>query len=87
MRDPQLRGSFIAHMKQNGVAVTPHYTPLHLSSIGKRIGRFEGEDCNTSPGSASLVRLPIFHELGDAEQNEVIRNLHSFFVSRVESRL
>lgn len=74
-------------MKQNGVAVTPHYTPLHLSSIGQRIGRFVGEDRNTSHGSESLVRLPIFHELGEAEQDAVVRNLHSFFVSRVESRL
>lgn len=74
-------------MKQNGIAVTPHYTPLHLSPIGQRIGRFVGEDCNTSHGSKSLVRLPIFHEFGEAEQDKVVRNLHSFFVSRLESRL
>lgn len=67
--------------------MTPHYTPLHLSSIGQRIGRFVGEDRNTSHGSKSLVRLPIFHELGEAEQDEVVRNLHSFFVSHLDSRL
>jgi dTDP-4-amino-4,6-dideoxygalactose transaminase len=74
-------------MKENGVAVTPHYTPLHLSDIGKRIGRFVGKDRNTSLGSESLVRLPIYHELGEEEQGQVVRNLHSFFASRLGSRL
>ncbi|KAJ0384308.1 hypothetical protein COL922a_008669 [Colletotrichum nupharicola] len=79
LRDASRRSSFIQFMKENQVAVSSHYTPLHLSPIGQRIGRFVGEDKNTSRASSQLVRLPIYFGLSEDDQAKVIAAVHKFF--------
>ena len=66
-------------MKRAGVSVAAHYGPLHAAPFGREHGRFAGKDRNTTAGSESLVRLPMFYALEDAEQNKVIESLKEFF--------
>ncbi|MDP9121310.1 MAG: dTDP-4-amino-4,6-dideoxygalactose transaminase [Acidobacteriota bacterium] len=72
------RQSLIAHLKHRGILAVFHYVPLHLSELGKRIGR-GGEDCPvTVDVSDRLLRLPLFYDLSDTDQSRVIAALHEW---------
>ncbi|TDZ13713.1 dTDP-4-amino-4,6-dideoxygalactose transaminase [Colletotrichum sidae] len=86
LRDPARRPKFVQFMKERGVTTSSHYSPLHASPIGRRIGRFVGVDENTSPASVRLVRLPIYFAMSEDDQSKVISLVHDFF-GRPESRL
>ncbi|OHE97875.1 hypothetical protein CORC01_06738 [Colletotrichum orchidophilum] len=86
LRDASRRSAFAQYMKEHGVSVSSHYSPLHKSPIGKRIGKFVGKDENTSLASLQLVRLPIYFEISEGEQSKVISLVQSYF-GRKESRL
>ncbi|MCJ1224906.1 hypothetical protein MMC12_001553 [Toensbergia leucococca] len=73
------RGELVRWMKEAGVEVSAHYVPLHSAPFGKTRGRFVGEDVVTTKGSETLVRLPMFYELKDDEQNVVIEKLKGFY--------
>jgi dTDP-4-amino-4,6-dideoxygalactose transaminase len=77
--NPDQRSHFISHMKAHGVAVAPHYTPLHSSTMGQSIGRFVGLDNYTTLASSQLVRLPLYHELNADNQEAVIVAVTAFF--------
>lgn len=72
------RSRFIAHMKEHGIQVVPHYVPLHSSPAGKRFGEFSGEDINTTSMSERLVRLPLFYSMTDEQVKKVIEATLSF---------
>ncbi len=65
------RSRFIDHMNANGVMSVFHYVPLHSSPAGMRFGRAHGALPVTNSTSDSLVRLPLFPDLGD-DVNRVI---------------
>jgi dTDP-4-amino-4,6-dideoxygalactose transaminase len=71
-RSSDSRVKFIAHMKECGVQVVPHYVPLHSSPAGKRFGEFSGEDKYTTSMSERLIRLPLFYAMTDEQVKEVI---------------
>ncbi|KAK1962238.1 dTDP-4-amino-4,6-dideoxy-D-glucose transaminase [Colletotrichum sublineola] len=87
LRDASSRPRFVQFMKEQGVSATPHYSPLHKSPIGKKIGRFAGEDTYTSLSSLQLVRLPIYFELSEEDQSKVISLVRTFFERGEEARL
>ncbi|MEW9920364.1 dTDP-4-amino-4,6-dideoxygalactose transaminase [Marimonas sp. MJW-29] len=58
------RTEFIKFMKQRGVITPFHYVPLHSSPAGQRFGRKSGDLSVTDRISATLVRLPMFFDLG-----------------------
>jgi dTDP-4-amino-4,6-dideoxygalactose transaminase len=49
-----------------------HYLPLHLSDMGRRFGGHEGQCPVTESIADRLVRLPLFYQLSDADQQRVI---------------
>lgn len=72
------RTRFIQHLDERGVKAVFHYLPLHLSPMGLRYGGKPG-DCPVGERvSDQLVRLPLFTELGDAEQTTIIEAVRSF---------
>ncbi|MCJ1378829.1 hypothetical protein MMC17_001928 [Xylographa soralifera] len=73
------RRELVRWMKEASVEVSAHYVPLHSAPLGKTRGRFVGEDVVTTKGSETLVRLPMFYELEDDEQNIVIEKLKEFY--------
>ncbi len=65
------RDKFIAKMKENGVGVSSHYPPLHLTPGGKKFGKFYQRPLVTEKRSDQVARLPIWNGLG-AQQERVI---------------
>ncbi len=58
------RTEFINFMRQNGVITPFHYVPLHSSPGGQKFGRTSGDLRVTNMISDTLVRLPMFFDLG-----------------------
>lgn len=77
--DLAMRTALIAHLRACGILAVFHYVPLHSATAGKQFGRFVGEDRFTTKESERLVRLPLFFNLSDADQAQVIAEIHRFF--------
>jgi dTDP-4-amino-4,6-dideoxygalactose transaminase len=71
------RSAFIAHMRAHHIIAPFHYVALHLSDMGRRY-----HDGRALPASekltSCLVRLPLFYNLTDREQDEVIDRMREF---------
>ena len=80
LTDVEQRASFIAFMKSRGITTPFHYVPLHTAPAGQRYGRASGDLRVTNHVSDTLVRLPVFYELGDQIET-VIDAVQSFFAS------
>lgn len=68
------RTEVIERLKRNGVHPVFHYVPLHSSPAGTKFARVSGELRHTVNLADRLLRLPLWVELGDA-QNRVITEL------------
>jgi dTDP-4-amino-4,6-dideoxygalactose transaminase len=75
--DGETRDRFIAHMKGHGIIAPFHYVALHRSPMGARF-----HDGSALPRaeqlSECLVRLPLFFNLSDADQEVVIGRTQEF---------
>jgi dTDP-4-amino-4,6-dideoxygalactose transaminase len=78
--DQEIRTSLIEHLKSRGVMAIFHYIPLHSAPAGLKFARVSGSMANTENLAARLVRLPLFAELGD-DQQQVIDAVSEFFAS------
>lgn len=58
------RTAFIDFMKRHNVMTPFHYVPLHSSPGGRKFGRISGDLSVTDKISDTLVRLPMFFDLG-----------------------
>ena len=52
-----------------------HYIPLHISPVGESYGYKKGDLPITEEYSSRLVRLPLYADLKEEEQEEVIKCL------------
>jgi len=75
LHDSEGRDGLIRKMKQSDILTVFHYIPLHSSPAGQQFGRFHGEDRFTTSESEKLLRLPLFYNLSDADQQTVIEAL------------
>jgi dTDP-4-amino-4,6-dideoxygalactose transaminase len=69
---PSQQSQFIASMSERDVHVTFHYRPLHLSRMGKQVGRAVGDLPVSIDVSDRLVRLPIWPDMSDSQIAQVI---------------
>jgi dTDP-4-amino-4,6-dideoxygalactose transaminase len=72
LRNAAQRDAFIAHMKSHDIVTPFHYVALHLSPMGQRFHRDSRSLGISERLSTSLVRLPLFFNLTDHDQAEVI---------------
>ncbi|MGB9096681.1 dTDP-4-amino-4,6-dideoxygalactose transaminase [Erwinia sp.] len=79
LRDVEDRTALINWLKEAEILAVFHYIPLHSSPAGQRFGRFHGEDRYTQLESERLLRLPLFYNLTDNNQQTVINSLLSYF--------
>lgn len=79
LRDIEDRRRVIDFLGGKGVQAVFHYVPLHSSSVGRVMGRFSGEDRYTTRESERLLRLPIYFNMTDAQQEHVIDALLTYF--------
>ena len=80
--DRQQRSEFAKYMKEAGIVCSPHYVPLHHRPMLHKLGRFVGEDVYTTAESNRLIRLPLYYDLSDEDQDFVIRHVLNFFGGR-----
>ena len=66
------RDEFIARMKEHGIVTPCHYVALHLSPMGSRFHASRRPLCHSERLSSCLVRLPLFYNLSDDDQDQVI---------------
>ncbi len=78
MRDIDDRTAFISHMRDRGVICPFHYVPLHNAPAGKKYARVSGPMTETDRISDTLVRLPMFFDLG-SQVEDVIDAAIDFF--------
>lgn len=73
------RVELIKYLKANDIHPAFHYTALHLSEYGRKVGVFRGDDSNTIAASRTLLRLPQHHLLSEDQILYVVEHIHRFF--------
>lgn len=78
-KDMEERKALISYLKERDIAAVFHYVPLHSAPAGLRLGRFHGEDRYTTKESERLLRLPMYYNLSESDQQKVIDAVHGFY--------
>ena len=78
-KDMEERKALISYLKERDIAAVFHYVPLHSAPAGLRFGRFHGEDRYTTKESERLLRLPMYYNLSEIDQQKVIDAVHGFY--------
>ncbi|WP_407474981.1 dTDP-4-amino-4,6-dideoxygalactose transaminase [Sulfitobacter sp. PM12] len=85
MEDAETRNELSSYMRENGVIAPFHYIPLHSAPAGRKFSRAHGDLAVTDKISDTLIRLPMFVDLG-ADIEMVIDHVTDFFSQRPASR-
>jgi dTDP-4-amino-4,6-dideoxygalactose transaminase len=76
------RDRCLRFLKERGVGAAFHFVPLHSSPRGRRLaGGAPPELPVTDRVSRTLVRLPLYPQLTEAEVEHVIQSVHAFFAA------
>lgn len=73
----ETRTKVIDHLRESEIHSVFHYVPLHSSPAGKKYGRTHGEMLNTDSLSDRLLRLPMWLDLSETQQDRVIEAIQS----------
>ncbi|MDP9795663.1 dTDP-4-amino-4,6-dideoxygalactose transaminase [Catenuloplanes nepalensis] len=74
------RDALLAHLKAAGIGAGIHFPlPLHLQPAFAYLGGKRGDLPNTEAFESTCVSLPIYPELTDAQRDEVIAAVRSYF--------
>ena len=72
MRNSEERRVLLERLRARQILATSHYVPLHLSPMGQNLGRAIGV-CPVSVDAADrMIRLPLYAEMSEEQQNRVI---------------
>lgn len=77
----EVRSQLIRHFRELGILAVFHYVPLHSSPMGKALGYRQGDLPVTEDLSERVLRLPLYYEMTQDEQHEVVAGLEGFFGS------
>jgi dTDP-4-amino-4,6-dideoxygalactose transaminase len=75
----QVRKALLAHLSSKGISAVFHFSPLHESVMGRRLGYESGMLPVTEEVSRRIVRLPFYHELSADQVLQVTRAIDAFF--------
>lgn len=83
LRFPDLdnRTRFINHLRERGIMAVFHYQALNESSAGYQLGSVKGSCPVAAEAANTLVRLPLFTSMLEAELQQVIEAIHDFEVN------
>lgn len=79
LNSEKTRDALMNHLKSKGILAVFHYIPLHLSPMGERFGYKKGMLPITEDLSLRLLRLPLFPDLDQPDQQKVISEVFEFF--------
>jgi dTDP-4-amino-4,6-dideoxygalactose transaminase len=72
-RDTKERGQILSELRQGGIQATFHFVPLHSSPFGQTFHDVENDPLPiTERASATLVRLPLYAEMSEAQVDGVV---------------
>jgi dTDP-4-amino-4,6-dideoxygalactose transaminase len=74
----QDRQALMAHLRQRAIHAVFHYTPLHVSPMGRKFGGQEGDCPVTEDASDRLLRLPLYNGFAETQQMEVVSAVLEF---------
>lgn len=74
-----VRDQLINHLKESGISAYFHYSPLHLSEMGKQYLFISSEKDFSKEESEQIVRLPLFYRLTENEIELVRNGIKLFF--------
>ncbi|MFM9962549.1 MAG: dTDP-4-amino-4,6-dideoxygalactose transaminase [Planctomycetaceae bacterium] len=72
------RDALMAHLKSQGILAVFHYIPLHASPMGLKFGYREGALPVADDLAGRLLRLPLFHDLTESEQQRIVDCITQF---------
>jgi dTDP-4-amino-4,6-dideoxygalactose transaminase len=75
---PVQRDALITHLRVHGINSVFHYLPLHLSTMGRRLGGQPGDCPVTESVSDRLLRLPFYNQLSKADQAYIVTTITEF---------
>lgn len=71
----KIRNYIMSNLKGKGINAYFHYMPLHLSSMGQKLGYKEGDFPVSERISKCILRLPLFNTMGTSEATYVIESI------------
>lgn len=74
----ETRQALIEFLKSRGILGVFHYMPLHLSTVGQRMGGRPGICPVSETKSERLIRLPFFNKLSRDDRDRVIAAIREF---------
>ena len=77
--EPEDHKKLFEYMRENGVGVQLHYSPIHLQPYYREKGFKEGDFPNSELYEKQCISIPIYPGLKIEEQNKVIELLDCFF--------
>jgi dTDP-4-amino-4,6-dideoxygalactose transaminase len=86
MPDFGSRSALIQHLKANEILSLFHYTPVHLSDMGRCFGGYEGQCPVTEWVSERLLRLPLYSGLTESDQMRILEAIYRFEFGAEASR-
>jgi dTDP-4-amino-4,6-dideoxygalactose transaminase len=72
------RDALMAHLKSQGILAVFHYIPLHASPMGLKFGYREGALPVADDLASRLLRLPLFHDLTEPDQQRIVDCITEF---------
>lgn len=72
------RNALVALLKSKSILAVSHYIPLNVSPMGQRLGGRPGQCPVAEDLAERLLRLPLFTQMTDAEQTDVIETVCAF---------
>lgn len=83
LNDLDTRTRLINGLKEKGIMGVFHYIPLHSSPAGVKYCKTSGRLPVTDKVSDTLLRLPLFYDLTDDNQQMICREISAFFGSNL----
>jgi UDP-4-amino-4,6-dideoxy-N-acetyl-beta-L-altrosamine transaminase len=81
LKDSTQRKRVFDHLRANNIGVNVHYIPIHLQPYYQKLGFKKGDFPNAEFYYNAAISLPMFPDLTENEQKEVINVLAGAFVS------
>lgn len=85
--DLKTRTKFIDFMREREISTPFHYIPLHSAPAGQKYCRTATDMTNTDRVSDTLVRLPLFYDMTEDQQNKIIQSVLDFSRIHQKSKL
>jgi dTDP-4-amino-4,6-dideoxygalactose transaminase len=79
--DPDRRDAILKRLQHQGIQATFHYVPLHSAPFARDRLRIGVTLPVTDLISRSLIRLPIYPDLTEAEQDYILESVHDAFAN------